>query len=208
MRRSMTIAFLTTSLLLGGCGKEPPHTQTLFVDPVPVAKSVGRDELIQKQLNSAIEQLNAQLRRHRSDLSAQLEQEKGKLGKNPSDESTAKFEERVAAASQSVKQTQLLAQRKAADYRTTLLSEFNAELRDAAGEIARTRGATSVLIVDDSLLWFDPAADITADVIAKLRAKEVSKGKAISPADLTEKREIERLGEIVDSIEEQDRTAR
>lgn len=208
MTRFLIITLLSASVLLGGCDQQPASLQTLVVDPVPVAKSLGRDELMQKQLDSAIEQLNAKVREHSSGLSAKVEQEKDKLGKNPNDESTAKFRELVAAASENIKQTQLVARQKAADYRASLLGEFNAELRAAAAAIAKERGATSVLIVDDSLLWFDPAADITADVIARLRAKANANANAnaeSSPvSDTTDKRELEKLEAVIESIEKQE----
>lgn len=203
MTRFLIIMLLSASVLLGGCDQQLGSIQTLVVDPVPVAKSMGRDELMQKQLDSAIEQLNAQVREHSSGLSAKVEQEKDKLGKNPNDESTAKFRELVAAASENIKQTQLMARQKAADYRASLLDEFNAELRAAATAIAKERGATSVLIVDDGLLWFDPAADITADVIAKLRAK-TSADSTPSSAAASEKREMEKLEAVIESIEKQE----
>lgn len=207
MNRFMTVTLLSANVLLGGCGQQSSSLQTLVIDPVPIAKSLGRDEVMQEQLDSAIEQLNAQVRQHSSGLSAKIEQEKAKLGKNPSDASSEKFRGLVAAASESVQQTQLLARQKAADYRTKLLDAFNAELRATAAVIAKERGAASVLIVDDGLLWFDPAADITADVIAKLRAKASIDAKPAAESDTSDRREIEKLEAIVDTIEEQEQTA-
>lgn len=206
MTRFLIITLLSASVLLAGCDQQPASIQTLVVDPVPVAKSLGRDELMQKQLDSAIEQLNAQVRQHSSGLSAKVEQEKDKLGKNPNDESTAKFRELVAAASENIKQTQLMARQKAADYRASLLDEFNAELRAVAADIAKQRGASHVLVVDDNLLWFDPTADITADVIAKLRAK-ASADSTPSSATASEKREMEKLEAVIESIEKQEQAS-
>jgi Skp family chaperone for outer membrane proteins len=208
MKRIMTITLLSAgALFVGGCDQQSTSMQTLVVDPVPVAKSIGRDELMQKQLDSAIEQLNAQVRQHSSGLSIKVEQEKEKLGKKPSDASAEQFRELVAAASESIKQTQMLARQKAADYRASLLDEFNAELRAAAADIAKQRGASNVLVVDDSLLWFDPDTDITADVIAKLRAKASADNTPSSAADASEKREMEKLEAVVESIEEQEQAA-
>lgn len=206
MRHSMTVTLLTAGMLLGGCGQQSSSVQTLVVDPVSVAKALGRDEAMRKQLDSAVEQLNAQVRQHSTELSSKVEQEKTNLGKNPSEASTTKFRELVAAASESIKQTQLLARQKAADYRATLLANFNTELRAAAADIAKARGAGSVVIMDDSLLWFDQAADITGDVIAKLRARAAAEKPA---ADTTadEKREMDKLETIVDTIEKKEQAA-
>jgi Skp family chaperone for outer membrane proteins len=204
MNRPVSMLLLSIVAVLAGCEHPPASTQTLVVDPVPVARSLGRDELMQRQFNSALEQLNTQLQQHSNGLAAQVEQEKEKLGKNPSEESLGKFRELVAAASQNLQQTELLARQKAADYRQTLLGDFNSELRAAAMDIARERGATSVLVVGPDMLWFDPAADITADVIARLRAKAATRSpSATTDADSTERREIEKLEAVVESIEKQ-----
>lgn len=207
MNRFTTITLLSASLLCAGCGQQPSSSQTLVVDPVPVAKSLGRDEMMKKQLDSAIEQLNAQVRRHSEDLSNQVEKEKAKLGKNPNESDMKKLNELVAAASQSIKQMQFQARQKAADYRGTLLSGFNNELREAAAEIAKARGAKQVMIVDESVLWFDPATDITADVIAKLRNKANDAKPAQPEASAADQEEIKKLGTIVEEIEQQEQTS-
>lgn len=207
MNRFMTVALLSAGALLTGCGLESASPQTLVVDPVPVAKSLGRDEQIKQRLDTAVEQLNAQLKKHSAELSAQVEQEQGKLGKNPSAESTAKFQELVAAASQDIKQTQQLARQKAADYRGALLSEFNQELREAAADIAKARGATQVLIADDGVLWFDARADITADVIAKLRARPAATESPSADTPAAGNSELEKLESLVDKIEQQEQLA-
>lgn len=208
MNRPVSVLLLSIVAVLAGCERAPTPAQTLVVDPVPVARSLGRDEIMQKQINSALEQLNAQLQQHSTGLATQVEQEKEKLGKNPSEESLTRFRELVAAASQNLQQTELLARQKAADYRQALLDEFNSELRAAAMDIARERGAVSVLVVGPDVLWFDPAADITADVIARLRASAAARTPAMSavPGDTAasaERRELEKLEAVVESIEQQ-----
>lgn len=202
MYRHISILVLSLAGTLAGCGPSPTPPHTLVVDPVPVARSLGRDELMQRRLNSALEQLNAQLQNHSTGLAEQVEKEREKLGKKPSDEDLVKFRELVAAASQSIKQTELLARQKAADYRNVLLDEFNDELRTVAMDIARTRGATSVLVVGPDVLWFDPSADITADVIAELRARP-GRQTSESPTgtDSAGRDEIDKLEAVMESIE-------
>lgn len=206
MNRHVPLLLLLSIVgVIAGCELSPPPPQTLVVDPVPVARSLGRDELMQKQIDSALEQLNAQLQQHSTGLAAQVEQEKEKLGKNPSEESLGRFRELVAAASQNIQKTELLARQKATDYRQALLEEFNSELRAAAMDIARERGAVSVLVVGPDVLWFDPTADITADVIARLRASAAARtpAKPTAAGDSTERRELEKLEAVVESIEQQ-----
>lgn len=206
MNRYRTIVLLTAAVSIVGCTDKPSGAQTLVVDPVPVAKSLGRDELIKQQLDAAVERINVQLQQHSDEVLAQIEKEKAKLGKNPDEASTADYQALVAAASENIQQTQLLARRKAADYRAALLTEFNAELRAVSAEIARERGAGHVLIVDDSVLWFDPASDITADVIAKLRAKAADTPARAAESPTAQRgdagtAELEELEKVVEEIE-------
>lgn len=210
MNRYMTVALLAAAVSIVGCTDNSPATQTLVVDPVPVAKSLGRDEVIKQRLDAAVERINAQLQQHSDKVLAQIEKEKAKLGKSPDDASTADYQALVAAASENIQQTQLLARRKAADYRAALLAEFNTELRTVAADIARERGADHVLVVDDSVLWFDAASDITADVIARLRAKaaDMPARAAESPAakqgdaGTAELKELEKLVEEIERKEQ------
>lgn len=54
-------------------------------------------------------------------------------------------------------------------------------------KIVRAKGANSVQIVSESLLWFDAEADITADVIAKMRANSVAVEPMVVPATSEQK---------------------
>ncbi len=199
---------LTMSLLLASCGRNPiaPATQSLVIDPVPVARSLGRDADMQRELDVRIAELNTRLNREATELNARLEQEKAKLGSKPGEDALRAFRESSDAASQSLQKSQLAARQQIASYRSTLIGQFNDELRQIAGEIASGRGASSVVIVTDNVLWFDPAADITAEVIEKLRAREQTTPPA--PAGTTggaaAPQELRNLESVIKSIEKQE----
>lgn len=209
--KTLAAYLLPTIILLSGCnpgfgGSSNP--QTLVVDPLPVAKSLGRDELMQKKLNVQIDQLNSQLNRQTTELSTQLEQEKQKLGAKPSEEATKHYQALVAAATQQAKQYQLQTQQHAAQYRQSLLSDFNKEVRNVAAEIAKKRGATSVLVIGDNVLWFDASADITAEVIEKLRAQSLQVQDVPANTSTEHAKELKNLESVIQSIENDDKSAK
>lgn len=194
-------------LLLSGCDRARDATvPTLVVDPVPIAKSLGRDELMQQQLNEQIEKLNAELSRQTNVLNKQLEQQKKELGGKPDPRATKAYEERLTAATQQIKTSQLQAQQQAAAYRQSLLAQFNTEVRAVAAEIAKARGASAVLVIAENVLWFDPAADITAEVIEKLRAQAVESPH--DDANAAQKQELKNLENVIQSIEKGGQPAR
>ena len=201
---------LPTVMLLCGCNLEfdsSKKPQTLVVDPVPVAKSLGRDETMQKMLNTEIDKLNTQLDMQARELTSQLEMEKQKLGRKPGEEATSHYQELVSEATQKARQSQLQAQLSATQYRQSLLAEFNAEIRAAAGKIAKERHATSVLIISDTVLWFDPAADITAEVIERLRTTALQKQDESAHPDTAHATELKNLESVIQSIQNNDRPA-
>jgi Skp family chaperone for outer membrane proteins len=210
MMRNVTVYLSAATLFLAGCRFEVGDShkpQTLVVDPLPVAKSLGRDEAMQRRLNAEIDKLNKDLDRQAKALTSELKMEKQKLGNKPGEEATKHYQELVNAATQKARQSQLQAQQSAAQYRQSLLSDFNAEIRSAAAKIARERGATSVLIIGDTVLWFDPSADITADVIEKLRTRELQKENQAESTENAHTTELKNLESVIQSIEGNDKTA-
>lgn len=176
---------LIAAMSLGGCrldtGTAP--TQVAVVDLVVVAKALGRDEAMDQRLMEATEQLNAQLQEIASDYSSQLEDEKKKLGKKPEKEDEQRLTTLTQQARLQIQQTRLLAEQKAAQFRTRLIQDFRNEVGDVAAGIAKSRGASQVLVAGANTLWFDPSADITDEVIAKLRARPKQSPAATTPED-------------------------
>ena len=201
---------LPTTVLLCGCNFEfgtSLKPQILVVDPVPVAKSLGRDETMQKMLNTEIDKLNASLEQQARELTSQLEKEKQKLGKKPDEEATRRYQLLVSAATQKARQSQLQAQQSASTYRQSLLAEFNAEIRATAGKIAKERHATSVLITGENVLWYDPTADITAEVIEKLRTTALQNQDEAATSEAAHSTELKNLESVIQSIQNNDRPA-
>ena len=164
--------------LLHGCGDASssarPHAATVVVDLAVVAKALGRDEVMQNQLESARNQLSSQLTELAEGMKRELEEEKAKLPEKPSVEEDLRFQDRLAEAKLQLQETRVIAQQQAQQLRAQLVSRFRAEVAAAAAPLARQRGAGAVLVIDTGMLWFDPSADITDEVIAEIRARDYS----------------------------------
>lgn len=183
---------LVMALATGACNLTTGnHPDALVVDIVAVAKALGRDEVMQKQLESTRDQLNQQLASITQDLSSQVKEKKAALGDKPSGDDEKALEEFTLKASQTLKQTQLLARQKALAYRNSLIEKFHDEVRTQAAAIARQRGASTVLMANESTLWFDPEADITDEVIARMRAEANETAADSSAARTTPSTDVE-----------------
>ena len=164
---------LATSLL-NGCadptaGGNSPY---VVVDAVSVARALGRDEVIQQKLEDASKLLNDQLTQIGTTLQEQLKEEQDKLAPSKNQSAQKKINDLTAQTQLKLRQSQLLAQQQAEQYRAKLLQEFREEILAVAIDIAKKRHVLSVQITNSDLLWYDPSIDITADVIKVLRASE------------------------------------
>lgn len=181
MSRALTrLALLAPALvLLGACEGAPPpappappeESAALAVDLVAVAKALGRDEAMERQLGQARDRLNAQLQEITADLQDQLAAEQERLEEAGEADAEARLEALTLEANRQLRQQQQVAQQRAAAYRQQLLQAFREDVRGVAREIAREQGARLVVTTEQGLLWFDPAVDITDEVIAAMRAR-------------------------------------
>lgn len=197
-----TVSCILCICILAGCQsqhKSSQKTGTVYLDLVAIAKALGRDELMQQQIKSVQIQLNTQLLEITSDLKKNLETERTRLGDDPEETELQDLEDRTVAANQRLRQTQMLAQQKLASFQQQLLTGFRNEVQTTAAPIAGQRGATGIAIIGADTLWFDPAADITDEVIGAMRvmkqAASVEKPTAVSDS------EIEKLNQVMESIE-------
>ncbi|MGH8559593.1 MAG: OmpH family outer membrane protein [Methylococcales bacterium] len=162
------------ALLAGGCSNSASNSQAEFVvvDVISVAGALGRDDLIQKQVQDANAQLNEQLTQIKTKLEQQLKEEASSLNQSKSESGTEKIKELTTQLQMKLSQSQLLAKQKSEEYRSGLLLDFRNEILDVARDIAKTRHALSIRIANNDLLWYDPSIDITAEVIKALRASQ------------------------------------
>jgi len=174
------LLLLLSITLLSGC--YAPDTsalakQPLLVDLTVIARALGRDKEINTKLEEARTSLNSQLNQISSSLETQLKEKKSEF-----DESNkGKKEEAIAASNQELqqlavqaqlqlKQKQQLAEQKATIFRAQLLNDFRKEVADVAQQVAKKRGAITVLTVNADYLWYDSSIDITDEVIGIMRS--------------------------------------
>jgi len=171
---SLWAVSLSAVLLIAGCDQIPgTEPGTLIVDLAAVAKATGQEESMQAQAQIARENLNAELAEAGKNLEQQLVQERADIGDAPTPEQELQFQQMTQQAQQRYAQLQAEAQQQAQQHEVNLVLEFREQIQPFAEKIARSRGATVVLLADQSVFWLDPAVDITGGVIDALRAENV-----------------------------------
>jgi len=173
-RKMLVLLVAAGSAVLAGCGRLTGGGDVAVVDLAAVAKATGQDTLMAQQVEAARQELAAQLTQIAGNLEKQLQAEQSRLGGAVAASREKEFQQLTAQARQQLAETQALAQQKAQDYQIGLVAGYRRALQPVVADIAGSKGAAVVLVSDATMLWFDPAVDITADVIAELRANPVS----------------------------------
>lgn len=198
MKRPILLMIVAT-LLLGACDKLPgPMGQSgkssaqrgaavAVLDLGAVAKALGRDEVFKEQMESARQQLRQQLTDFSTGLEGKLREEQAKLGESPTPEQQQALREKLVQAQRQVQQSQVLARQKALEFQTSLAAQFRQEVEPAAAAVAKSKGATAVLL-SNTLMWFEPTVDITGAVIDEMRARGATSGAPAVTGSETEQK--------------------
>ena len=169
MKFSCVATVLAVTLLSVGCGTQQSGGVAV-VDLDRVANELGRSTVMLQRLQQQQNGLNQKLASVKTSFEAQLTEKIGELPEEPSEEETAKFlnmkrNANIQLASYKQKATNALGQLK-----NSAIEGFRAEAMPVAREVAKERGLSVVLTVNDSVVFaFDEAIDITDDVIASLQ---------------------------------------
>lgn len=166
-------ASLALVLLCGGCElPRPPAAaaahDTAVIDLDGVARGLGRDVVLREQLSSASKRLHGKLSDLASNLRERLEEEKGKLGEQPSEAAQEAFRKAAGEARAELQRQEALARQQTQRYQLRLVKQFREEVLPVARRIAQARGAR-VVIIKSSVLWYDPSTDITPYVVEAMR---------------------------------------
>jgi Skp family chaperone for outer membrane proteins len=180
--RYAALALVLLGGLVAGCQGRSGSAGVAVIDLVAAARATGQDKAMEAQMESARTELAAQLTQIAGDLEKTLQAEQSRLGGPAKAADSKEFQQLAAQARQQFAQTQALAQKKAQDYQLGLLGGFRQLVEPIAAEIARSRGAGVVLAADPTMMWFEPALDITDEVIAALRARPVAPAPSQEPA--------------------------
>jgi len=159
------------ALAIASCDRFPGGPSTVVVDLAVVAKATGQDIAMQKQMDDGRTELTAQLQEVAENLEKELNEERDKLGQSPTEEEQQSLQQKITQAQQQYSQTQAAAQQQVQQFEAGVVLQYRESLQPIVREIAVAHGASVVRVTDPSLLWFDPEVDITAEVIAAVRAR-------------------------------------
>ncbi len=156
-------------LLTTGCDQIPGlGPDTLIVDLGAVAKATGQEEAMQTKAQSAREDLNARLVESAQNLEKQIREERDKAGDSPTQEQEVQLQQMALQAQQQYSRIQADAQQQAQQFENNLVLEFREQVKPFAEKMARSHGASVILLADQSVFWLEPTIDMTDELIAEL----------------------------------------
>ncbi len=199
---SFILVLVASTFIISGCDQVSiGGSDVVIIDLTAVAKATGQDEVIRLKAEAARNELTVQLQQLIQALDQQLADERAKMGDNPSPEQSQSFQQLNIQARGRLTEAQAQAQAQATQIEQTLVSEFRDSISPLAQEIARGMGASAVLAADPYLFWFDPAVDITDEVIAAWRARPAGESSAEVAEDVAD--EMAEVQSELDEVEKQ-----
>ena len=163
----------------------PASGGVAIVDLDEVAKRLGRDIVMSKAIENGQASLNQQLQKLQVSLNEQYEAKKFALNAQPpqdrqaEDAQVAELGKLERQFSLQLAQARRSAQSEINSYGRRLIQQFRAEVKPIAQEVAAGRGLSVVVTKNESvLLSFDPADDITDEVVEALRQRTAASGAA------------------------------
>ncbi len=166
--------FSLASFSLTGCDNFQSTSNTVILDIDVIAKATGQADIITQQIEQADNELNSQLSNISNQLNEQLAGEKKKIGKKPSKKDQQKLQQFTIQANQKMQQARSIATQKSQQYKMALVQQLRKKIQPIAESIARKKGADIVTAVNTSTIWFNPAVDITDEIIAEMRVQPVT----------------------------------
>jgi len=173
MKWSFLAAGTLVVLTLVACDRVPATGSAdgvAVIDLNVIVKAAGRDGEINERLERARDELNAQLARIASDLEEELRDQREKLGASPEPAEQQQLQEMALRAQRELAEKRQLAQQKAQQFQAEMINEFKRQVQPLAKKVAEKKGAKIIFALDDTLLWFDSAIDITDEVVAAVKA--------------------------------------
>lgn len=171
MRPGIFCTVVLAAAAIAACDRLPGGPGTVIVDLAAVAKATGQDVAMQKRMDDSRAELTAQLQDVAANLENELNEHRDKLGDSPTVAEQQELQQKITAAQQQYSQTQAAAQQQVQQFEADVVLQYRESLRPILRDIATARGASVVRVADTAILWFDPAVDITAEVIAAIRAQ-------------------------------------
>lgn len=191
--RSFVMLCVMTVII--GCNPRqsvPPAGPSLVVDLEAVAKAMGRDAEIAQRVEQATENLNTQLIQAAQEMDKQLQKQKAELGDSPTPTDREKYRQAELRVQQQIRTNKAIAEQARQSVRNEQILLFRKEVKPIAARIAQKRKATVVTIANQDVVWFDPSADLTAEIIAEMRAQVSSGSGSAQPLSQSEAKHQEK----------------
>ena len=103
-------------------------------------------------------------------MEEELKKIQTQIGSAPNPEQLAKLRQARQQVQQNIQNNKLLAENARNRVRDEQILLLRNEVRPIAAQIAKSRHADVVLLASQEVMWFTPSADITSEIIAKMRA--------------------------------------
>ena len=165
------LASVALGLVITGC---QPAQRSVVMDLDAVAKAMGRDVLITRRVDAATQQLNTQLLQAAREMEEELKKIQAQIGSSPNPEQSAQLRRVRAQVQQNIQNNKLVAENARNRVRGEQILLLRSEVGPIAAQLAKSRKAEVVLLASQGVMWFAPSADITSEVIAKMRAQSPS----------------------------------
>jgi Skp family chaperone for outer membrane proteins len=179
---SALLLLVLAAALFTGCGKEPPKPQAVVINILAISEATGINEQIKQQMEAVNQQISEELKVLSDELSKEIEDEKTRIGDNPSAEDGEKLKTLQQQLFRQMMQAKSEGNGKLAEARAEIAQSFMDGIMLVAEKIALEHGA-SIILKANGVFWSEESVDITDEVIARMPGNSDSEAADNEPAD-------------------------
>lgn len=172
--KTLTAVFLLmlTVNLLTGCNNKPPKPQSVVINMRAISEAAGINELIKARTEEINQQISEENRALSSKLSKELDDEKARVGDNPSEEENKKIQNLRTQLSKQIMQARLADNARLAKEKSEIWQSFRDSAVSVAKTVALEHGASIILKAQAGVFWSDDV-DITNEVIERMPGRKI-----------------------------------
>jgi Skp family chaperone for outer membrane proteins len=165
---SFVIVCFVAMIVAVGCDAGSPKGGVAVLDLDKVASAIGWDTQLNAALKKRGESLDQRLIQKKTHLEKLFEENRSKMGENPTDEQKENLARFQFRANQQLQTDLQASQQQMVQYRGGLIADFRDKLRPVAGKLAEAKGLSIVVLKTDPVFFVVDTADITEEIIAKI----------------------------------------
>jgi len=170
---TLTAVFLLmiTVTLLAGCNNGPPQPQAVVINVRTISEAAGLNERIKIRTEAINQQVSEERKELSTKLSKELEDEKARLGDNPSEEDDKKIQTLREQLQKQIMQTRIAGNTRLAKEKSEIWQSFLDDVVSVAKMVALEHGASIILKAQAGVFWSDEV-DITNEVIERMPGRK------------------------------------